>query len=131
MIDPTAPAASWFLVINAAAFLAVYALPLTLAPLTWARWFRWELPDGGRDLTVYFGRCTGLLALSVVALAFEAAPDPRGHRWIFDLIALATFLMTLLHLWGWVRRIQPWTEHLEVILYAAVCAGAAWLRSGL
>jgi hypothetical protein len=128
MISATHPLASWFLVVNGLVFLVVYALPLTFAPLVWARWFQWELPSGRADLTVYFGRCTGVLAITIVAMAVSAAPDPRGSRWIFELIGLATGLMTLLHAWGLVRRIQPWTEHLEILLYGAVCAGSIWLR---
>lgn len=127
MISETYPLASWFLLVNGAAFLLVYALPLTIAPLTWARWFQWEVPEGRADLTVYLGRCTGVLALTIIMLAFRAAPDPVGHRWIFELLAVATGLMVLLHLWGLVRRIQPWTEHLEILLYGAVCAGSIWL----
>jgi hypothetical protein len=34
----------------------VFALPIFVAPLAWARWFRWRLP-GETDLAVYFGRC--------------------------------------------------------------------------
>jgi hypothetical protein len=127
MISQEHPFASWFLVVNCAAFLVVYAVPLTFFPLRWARWFRWEVPPGRADLTVYFARCTGLLALAVIALAVQAIPDPRGHRIVFELIGWATGFMTLLHAWGALRRTQPWTEDLEIGLYAAVCGTSTWL----
>lgn len=127
MISQEHPFASWFLAASCAGFLAVYAVPLTFFPLRWARWFRWELPAGGADLTVYFARCTGLLAFTIIVLAAQAIPDPRGHRAIFELIGWATGFMVLLHAWGAIRRTQPWTEDLEIVLYAAVCGTSTWL----
>ena len=131
MISPEHPFASAFLAVSCVFFLVVYALPLAFAPLAWARWFRWQLPEGRADLTVYFGRCTGVLALAIIALVARAVPDPRGHRYVFDLIAFACGLMTLLHAWGALRRTQPWTEDVEIGVYGAVCAIAIWLRLGL
>ncbi len=128
MISPDHPFASAFLAASCAFFLVVYAAPLALFPLAWARWFRWQLPEGGADLTVYFGRCTGVLALAVIALVARAVPDPRGHLYVFDLIAVACGLMTVLHAWGALRRTQPWTEDVEIVLYGAVCAIAIGLR---
>lgn len=131
MIDPAHPLASWFLVVAIATFTPVFALPLFFAPLRWARWFRWTPPADRGDLAVYFGRCTGALALAVIVLAVPAVPDPKGHRMIFELIALIGGLMTVVHVWGAVRRIQPWTENVEIVLYAVVGALAAWLRTTL
>ncbi len=128
MIDPREPLASWFLLVSCAFFVVVYGLPLVFAPLRWARWFRWTVPDGSPDLTVYFGRCTGLLALTIIVTVAPAIRDPRGHRAAFELIAWACGFMTLLHVWGAVRRIQPWTEHAEIVLYGAVCAAAVAFR---
>jgi hypothetical protein len=125
MISQEFPLASWFLLVNVAVFLFVYALPLTFAPLRWARWFRWPLPSGSTDLTVYLARCVGMLALAIIAMAVQAVPDPRGHRMVFELIAWATGFMVPLHVWGALRRTQPWTETLEIALYAAVCAGSS------
>lgn len=128
MISPDHPFASWFLLASCLFFVAVYALPLAFFPLRWARWFRWEIPQGSPHLTVYFGRCTGFLALALIAVVVQGVGDPRGHRFVFELIAWATGLMTLLHLWGAIRRTQPWTEDLEILLYGGVCALALWLR---
>src|SRR3569623_856657 len=58
MIDPALPAASWFLWVAPILFAVVYALPIFLTPLGWARWFTWDTPPRD-DLAVYFGRCAG------------------------------------------------------------------------
>ncbi len=131
MTDPTHPFASGFLLVSCAFFVAVYAIPLVFFPLRWARWFRWEVPAGRADLTVYFARCTGLLALAIIAIVAPGIRDPVGHRGVFELIAWACGLMTLLHVWGAIRRTQPWPEHLEIAMYAAVCGVAWWLRATL
>jgi hypothetical protein len=130
MPDPVT-AARVFLGISVAVFLVVYAVPLALAPLRWARWFRWRLPQGDPGLTVYFGRCTGVLALAVIVAVLPAVRDPRAHLDRFELVAWATGLMTVLHVWGAVRRTQPWTEDLEIVLYGAVFAISTWLRLAL
>ncbi|MEU8271274.1 hypothetical protein AB0B89_29455 [Sphaerisporangium sp. NPDC049002] len=128
MIDGQFPLASWFLLVSATGFLAVYALPLLLVPLRWARWFRWEAPSGPTDLTVYFGRCLGAVAVAITWVALAAAPDPEHNLIVFDLIAIACGLQTLIHVDGAVRRIQPWTETLEIGLYAVLCGGAVAIR---
>ncbi|HEY6098191.1 MAG TPA: hypothetical protein VIW03_02095 [Anaeromyxobacter sp.] len=127
VISAEHPFASWFLAASCAGFLVVYAIPLSLFPLRWARWFRWRLPEGDAHLTVYLGRCTGLLATAIILVAAQAVPDPGGHRIVFELIAVACGSMTALHVWGAIRRTQPWTEHLEIALYGAVCAVSTWL----
>lgn len=131
MIDPEYVVASWFLWLSGVGFLLVYALPLTLAPLYWARVFRWHLPEGNNHLTLYFGRCTGVLALSVTLFAMRAAMDPEAHRYLFELITLICSGMTLLHLYGAVRRMQPWTEDAEVVLYAGIAAVSWWVLGTL
>ncbi len=132
MIDADHPLASWYLVASGALFLVLYALPLLFAPLAWARAFRWELPTGGGvHLTVYLGRCLGAVAVAVIALAFRAAPDPAAHRDVFHLIAAIGVLMTAIHAWGAFRRTQPWTEDVEILLYASVAGTAAWVSTTL
>ncbi len=128
MIDPRFPLASWFLIVSGAGFLIVYALPLLLAPLRWARWFRWEVASSPTDLTVYFGRCLGGVAVAVTWAALAAASDPEHHVIVFDLIAVACGLQTLIHVDGAVRRTQPWTETVEIGLYAALCGASVAIR---
>jgi len=130
MIDPERPLASWFLLISGIGFLVVYALPLLFVPLRWARAFRWELPER-THLAIYLGRCLGGVALAVVIFVFRAVPDPRSSRLLFELIALMTGILALVHVWGAIRRIQPWTEHAEIALYAILAALSAWIGAGL
>ncbi len=130
MIDPQRPLASWFLLVAGTVFLVVYALPLLFVPLQWARVFRWELPEK-THLTIYLGRCVGGLALAVVVFVFRAVPDPRSNRMLLELIALMSGLLALVHVWGAIRRIQPWTEHVEIVLYAGVAVASAWIGATL
>ncbi len=131
MTDSHPVFASWFLLASCVFFLVVYAVPLVFFPLRWARWFRWELPAGRPELTVYFARCTGVLAVAIIAIVAPGIRDPIGHRAVFELIAWACGLMTLLHVWGAIRGTQPWPEHVEIAMYAAVCAVSLWLRATL
>ncbi len=130
MIDPERALASWFLLVSGIVFLVVYALPLLFVPLWWARVFRWELPER-THLTVYLGRCVGGMALAVVVFVFRAVPDPRSSRVLFDLVALMSGILALIHVWGLIRRNQPWTEHAEIVLYTAVAVASAWIGAGL
>lgn len=130
MIDPERALASWFLLVSGIVFLVVYALPLLFVPLRWARVFRWELPERSH-LTIYLGRCLGGVALAVVVFVFRAVPDPRSSRVLFDLVTLMTGILALVHVWGAIRRIQPWTEHAEIVLYATVAALSAWIGAAL
>src|SRR4051794_3993482 len=75
MISPDYPLASWFLVVSTSFFLVVIALPLLFAPLTWARWYGWKLPEGSTDLTVYLGRCLGGVAFAVIVAVAHGIPD--------------------------------------------------------
>lgn len=128
MINARFPLASWFVLVNGVFFLVFYGLPLSFVPLTWARWFQWEQPTGNNHLTVYFGRCLGLLAVAVIIIGFEAVPDPHGNRWYFEFVGLFGAFMVLAHVWGWLRRIQPWTESVEIALWVGACAGSIWIR---
>jgi hypothetical protein len=126
MASPTS-LASWFLLIAGIAFLAAFALPLILSPLGWARVFKWKLPEETK-LTLYFGRCLGATALAIVLLCFRAVPDPAAHLELFDLIILVCGGVTGVHVYGALRKLQPWTEDVEIVLYAAITALAVWLR---
>lgn len=131
MINQDHPLASWFLLLSVVFFVVVYGVPLCVAPLRWARWFQWELPTGNNDLTIYFGRCTGALAVTIIVMAIQGISDPKGHLMVFDFIALACGLLTVLHIWGAIQRMQPWTETAEIVMYALVSGTAFWLRTTL
>lgn len=128
MISPEYPLASWFLIIASAVFLTAIALPLLFAPLTWARWFRWKLPEGNTDLTVYLGRCLGATALAIILVVAHGIPDPKSHTLLFELVAFTCGLMVLIHVWGWIRKTQPLSETIEISVWAVTCGMALWIR---
>lgn len=98
-----------------------FALPITLMPLTWARWFRWQLP-AHTDLAVYFGRCTGVFVLIVEVLLVRAGLTGEGLAYTFQVLMMVAAAMVVLHLVGAIQRIQPFTETLEIGLYAGMFA---------
>jgi hypothetical protein len=120
--------ASAFLYIAPSFFLLVYALPLLLAPIRWARLFRWQIPEGDLTLAVYFGRCLGGVATAVAIVCLLAANAPEHNVALFDLIALVGALMTGVHVWGAFRERYPWPEHAEIVLYAALTIAALAVR---
>src|SRR5262245_60225624 len=110
---------SWFLRIVAVAFLVAFALPLLFRPLGWARRFLWRIPVE-TELAVYFGRCLGAVAVAIVVACFHAAQDPRRHAIVLLMLPVAGSLLTLVHIWGALKREQPWTETVEIALYAGL-----------
>jgi hypothetical protein len=128
MINPDYPLASWYLVIATTFFVVVIALPLLFVPLTWARWFGWKIPEGNKDLTVYFGRCLGATALAIIIAVAHGIPDPKSHHLLFDLVAMASGLMILIHLWGAFRRTQPLSETVEIVVWVVAFSFAVWIR---
>lgn len=119
-----------FLVVAGTAFLLAYGLPLLFAPRRWARVFRWDVPEDD-GLCVYFGRCLGGVAVALVAGCMVAATDPPRNSIIFLTIAIACALMTAVHAWGAITGEQPWPEHLEIPMYAALAAISAWFYAAL
>jgi hypothetical protein len=130
MIADTAAAASWFLWVVSALVLVVFALPLTFTPFAWARVFRWQV-NPGDDLALYFGRCLGVVALTLVVGGFRAAPAPADFPIVLELYAVASFLLAGVHIAGAVTHRQPWPEHVEIGMYLLLGVVAAVLRAGL
>jgi hypothetical protein len=118
---------SAFLVLVAALFLPVFAIPLFVDPIWWAERFGWET-DGPRDLAVYFGRCLGAVATAIALVALRASRDPKSHRGIFDLLAISAVLLAVVHLRGTIEDSQPLVEHIETGMYAVFAAAAWWCR---
>ena len=79
---------SLFLLAASSVGLLVFALPLLLSPLRWARRLRWRVPED-TDLTVYLGRSLGAVATALSVGGLLAARDPRRHRIVFPMTALA------------------------------------------
>lgn len=112
---------------NAQSFLLVFgivgglafALPIFLTPLAWARVFRWNVPED-TDLAVYFGRCLGVVIVALDYFVLRAGISGNGVALIFQILISIFIGMTLVHIWGAVRRIQPITETIEIAFWAAL-----------
>lgn len=90
-----------------------FSVPLFLAPLAWARAFRWTA-DAEANLALYFGRSLGALAVTLSGAAWHAAGEPSVQPFFFQMfIGLAT-LLTVVHVVGAVQKVQPWTETAEI-----------------
>jgi hypothetical protein len=97
----------------------VFALPIFLIPLTWARWFGWRIPQE-THLAIYFGRCLGAFILIVEALMLRAGLNGTGLVFTFQVLLAVAALMVLVHIWGAVLRIQPISETLEIGMYGGM-----------
>ena len=98
---------------------AVFALPIFLAPLKWARWFGWTIPQH-TDLAVYFGRCLGSFILIVELLMLQAAVTGTGLVITFQVLLAVSAFMIVVHVWGALLRIQPVSETLEIGMYSVL-----------
>lgn len=108
-------------------FTLAIGLPLLVAPLFWARLMRWKIPDD-TDLTYYFGRCLGAVVTAISVLYFLHASNPALHAFMLELLLAAFGLMVVVHMWGFLKRTQPWTETAEIPVYFVLAAIAAVLR---
>lgn len=97
----------------------LFSIPLFLAPLHWARLMLWNIPHD-TDLTVYFGRCLGALALVINLIIILAAVKGEGIDIIFHGLNLLMSLMVGLHIYGAIKGIQPITETVEIGFWFAL-----------
>ena len=111
-------AADYLLVLTVVTTL-VFALPIFLVPLTWARLMGWRIPTQ-TDLTVYFGRCLGAFILILEAMMLRAALTGEAMHTVFELLAATALMMIVVHVCGALRRIQPLSETLEIGFYAGL-----------
>lgn len=108
-----------FLRIVAAVIAIGFAVPISLAPLSWARALRWTV-DSQSDLALYFGRCLGVVAFVLSWAGWHAAGQPALQPFFFQvLISISTF-MVVVHVVGAIQRVQPWTENVEIGFWAAL-----------
>jgi hypothetical protein len=111
--------AGLYLAVVGVAMLAGFGVPLLVVPLAWARYFRWQLPPPGQ-LVTFLGRSLGLLICVVAVYAFRAAVNPRAQPFFFELMLWLVGGMLVLHVYGAVKRAQPATETLEIVLWVAL-----------
>lgn len=121
MVGAYAEHAQRFLAVYAVVTTLVFALPLFVVPLAWARALRFTLP-ADTDLAVYFGRCLGAFALVLEGLAFRAALTGVAIRVVFEILVAACVLMIVVHAYGAWKRIQPITETVEIGLWVLFLA---------
>lgn len=108
-----------FLIVLVCVTSLVFALPIFLVPLTWARWFGWRIPQE-RDLAIYFGRCLGAFILIVEALMLRAGLNGEGLLFTYQVLLGVAALMVVVHIWGALLRIQPISETLEIGMYSGM-----------
>jgi hypothetical protein len=111
--------AQLFLIVLMLATSAAFALPIFLAPLAWARRLGWQIPEH-TDLAIYFGRCLGAFVIVVELLMLRAAFTGVGLVFTFQVLIAVAILMTIVHIWGALQRIQPTSETLEIGMYAGL-----------
>jgi hypothetical protein len=101
------------------AILVLFALPLLFVPLTWARLFKWQVPEHDH-LAIYFGRCLGGVTTVLGVVAIMVAQEPALQPFFFRLMIMVFGVMTIIHVYGAWRRIQPLTETVEIIFWAGL-----------
>ena len=105
-----------YLLVLASITSLVFALPLLLVPLTWARLMQWKIPED-TDVAVYFGRCLGAFVVGVDLMGFLGAFYPQRQQAIFEVLYFVSISMIVVHVYGAWRRIQPMTETIEIAFY--------------
>jgi len=101
------------------AMLATFGIPLLVAPMSWARLMRWEIPPPGQ-LVTFLGRSLGLFICVVAAYAFKAAATPRAQPFFFELMLWLFVGMIGLHVYGAIKKPQPITETIEIGLWVVL-----------
>lgn len=108
-----------FLKVFAVITLLAFAIPIAVAPITWARVLKWDV-DARSDLALYFGRCLGAVAIVISCAAWYAAMHPEVQRFFFGMQITITLLVGMVHVVGAIQRVQPWTETAEIAFWAAL-----------
>ena len=116
MIGAYAVHAQQFLFMLATITTLLFAVPMFLRPLSWARFMRFTIPSD-TDLAVCFGRCLGAFALVFNAMAFRAAFAGTAIVFVFEVGLAFSVLMVVVHVYGAVKGIQPITETVETALW--------------
>jgi len=108
-----------FLYVIGIAMLVAFGIPLTIVPLRWARVLRWEVPQT-ENLAVFLGRSLGIFISLLAIFAIKVTSDPAAKPFFFDLMLWIIAAMTVLHLYGAIRKTQPITETIEIALWVAL-----------
>ena len=126
-MSPEERPGSIFLLVAGLFFLPLFAIPLFVDPYWWAGVFGWDTTPE-TDVGVYFGRCLGALAIALGVVSLAGSRRPARYGALFDVITVATALLAVAHLRGFVEDAQPAVEDLEILGYSAVAALAWWAK---
>jgi hypothetical protein len=119
MVSLLAEHASAFLRTFAVLTLVLFAVPIAVAPMAWARLLQWDV-DAKPHLALYFGRCLGAVAIVMSSAAWYAAGHQEVQRFYFAMYFGVTGLVGIAHVVGAVQKVQPWTETAEIAFWAAL-----------
>lgn len=108
-----------FLIVTGVVVLLFYGLPLTFFPMRWARVFRWEIPESTK-LVTFLGRSLGIFISIMGILACLVTRTPKAMPYFFDMLIWIYAGMILLHVYGAIRKAQPFTETLEIGMWVAL-----------
>ena len=108
-----------YLYVAGVAMLATFGLPLIIVPLRWARAFRWEVPQP-ENLVVFLGRSLGVFISLLTVFAMKVTSSPAAKPFFFDLMLWLFVAMIALHAYGAIRKTQPVTETVEILLWVAL-----------
>jgi hypothetical protein len=108
-----------YLYVAGVAMLATFGIPLLVVPLRWARAFRWEVPQS-ENLVVFLGRSLGILISLLAVFAVKVTGSPAAKPFFFDLMLWLFVAMIALHAYGAIRKTQPITETVEILLWVAL-----------
>lgn len=106
-----------------AVLTGLLAVPIALAPLAWARTFRWTVGEQP-ELALYFGRCLGAFAVTICVATWYVAGHDELQPFFFTVVIALLGSMTLVHVVGAVQRVQPSTETAEIAFWFLLLAGA-------
>jgi len=108
-----------YLIVIGVGMLLAFGFPLLVAPMVWARIFRWEVPPPGQ-LVIFLGRSLGLFICVVGAYAIRVAAVPSAQPFYFELMVWILVAMLGLHIYGAIKKAQPITETIEIALWVVL-----------
>ena len=108
-----------YLFVAGVAMLVAFGIPLLIFPLRWARFLRWEVPQP-ENLVVFLGRSLGIFISLMAVFAFKVTGVPVAKPFFFDLMLWLFVAMIALHAYGAVRKTQPITETVEILLWVVL-----------
>jgi hypothetical protein len=97
----------------------LFSLPISFAPLRWARLVGWSVAQDDA-LALYFGRCLGAFALILNFFMLRAGFSGAHLTATFEFMALVWAAMIVVHVVGALQGVQPILETLEIIFWIAL-----------